>query len=117
MPLSPNYKEKHCLHFPSTPACCIGTSSIGSSISSSSASADWIVLPCTGSDVVTGTSGALIGVTGLSGAVIGVVAPVVTGVGDIPVTCLLLVLCLLPVKALKTLTKMPWLLSTCSFLT
>ena len=37
----------------------------------------------------------------VSGVVIGVAEPAVTGVGGIPVTCLHLVLCLLPARALK----------------
>ena len=39
--------------------------------------------------------------------VAGVCDPVVTGVGSVPVTCLFQVLCLLPVRALKTLVINP----------
>ena len=42
---------------------------------------------------------------------------VVTGGGVVPVTCLFLVLHLLPVRALYTCVTYSWLLSTCSSLT
>ena len=52
-----------------------------------------------------------------SGPEAGVAEPEVTGIGGMPVTCVLLVLHLLLVRMLKTLEIKPWLFFTCNSLT
>ena len=42
------------------------------------------------------------------GVIVGPVAPGVVGVGRIPVTCLLLVFCLVPVRVIKILVNTLW---------
>ena len=72
------------------PGHCMGASTMGMGVS--------------GSDTLIWTVSAGVGdaiVAWASGAVIGVAEPEVTGIGGILVTCLLLVLCLLPMRALK----------------
>ena len=90
-----------------TLGCCMGTSALGTGISGSSEDWIWAVSTWVGDAVVAWASG----------VVTGVAEPEVTGVGVMLVTCLLLVLCLLPVRTQKTLVIKPWLLSTCSYLT
>ena len=68
-------------------------STMGMGISDSSADLIWVVS--------TWVSSAVVGWT--SSAVTGVVEPYITGIGSIHVTCLLLVLCLLPMRDQKTL--------------
>ena len=85
----------------------MGASSMGIGVSDPGVDSLWLVSTRVSSVIVVWASG----------VVAWVAEPEATGIGGMPVTCLLLVSHLLPIRAQKTLEIKPWLFSTCNSLT